>query len=336
MRLVILGIGLASLFPITQVRADCDAVLHAQYDKLQLTDEHHTSSELKAWYSSAEFKERFKKRAFAGGVGFGRFKLKADASDDEINKFQQDVANSTEESINEEQKLDFLQTKGLGSIVAAWMACKDLENTTSLVKADAVSSGPEVVITVHYTPVGNAEPATVQGEPIVLGLNPTGPQISSGAKLSNGAPVQAKFEVIPGYPSPYFTLTTDRGTARVPVSPYTPVDVQALISELNSVKQSKATLESNLNARTAELAAAKGDLAKANALIAKSGVPVKAGDGAAIWLPCGNKRIWVRDAGWNPSGLSVGNDPSVIGLDLLAPSPHQHPVIVSAPGAPHY
>jgi hypothetical protein len=336
MRLVSFGIGLATLFSIAQVcGADCDGVLHAQYDKLQVTDEHQASSALKAWYSSSEFREVFKKRSFAGGVGYGKFKLKADASNEEIDKFQQDVANSTDESVSEEQKIDFLQTKGLGAVVAAWVACKGLESTPSLVQADAISSGPDVVITVRYTPVGNAEPATVKGEPIVLGLKPAGPQIATGAILNNGAPVQAKFEVIAGYPSPYFTLATDRGTARVPVPPYIPVDVPALTAELQSVKNSKAVLQNNLNARTAELAAANGDLAKAHALIAKSGIPVRAGDGAAIWLPCGDKRIWVQDAAWNPSGLTVGNDPSVINLDLLAPSPHKHPVIVSGPAGQH-
>ena len=344
--LTLVVITLANIQALARGDDDCQALLQAKYDVLHLSTDSSASQTLKSWYTSAEFKEWYKKTGFGGSVGYGGFTLGANSSDEAIDQFQHSVASATDISVSEQQKLEFLQTKGLEAVVNAYLDCVKLKARPEIIQSSVDSTGPEVAITITYRHIpGTATETTISSDPILFGLTPRGDAVFKKGVAIPESGIQASFAVTEGYPSPLLSFVTPYGMVTVKVPMHIPekmpsleaqrmearfADVQQQLknSQAENVKLQEENAKLQADAKTAQ-----NELDTANHFLDLSGKSYRIHGDPGIYLVCGRSKIWVKDNGFDSHGLGVPELPELATIPLLdgdGPTRHR-PAVVAVP-----
>jgi hypothetical protein len=290
---------------------DCEQLLKLQYEQQQIDTDHEAAATLKSWYTSKEFREMYSQNKGGISVAWGGVSLGLNASDEEVQKFQKAISETQDVAVSQQDRLHFLRTKGLESIVTAYIHCKELQSTATEIRASVqpVTPSKEIIVTLTFhSPTGPPREAKIMAEPILLGLKEKGhSNILNGAVISSNQGLIGSYAVEENYPAPVLSVATDYGVVNVPISRFAPEkeDLEKRLADALDQLAQKAKIIGELQRQVDQIPVLQSKLAAAEKWVDMGGMPFHITGDAAIWMVIGKSRAWCMDMRWDPRELGV-------------------------------
>jgi hypothetical protein len=118
-------------------------------------------------------------------ISYAGVSLGVNANDDDMQKFQKEISAKQDFAVSRDDRFQFMRTKGLESILNAYLDCRARDGNTPVIPS-IEPSGPAktVIVTLQFhSPLNPVQQAKIVAEPITLGLIKT----STSSKFSKDA-----------------------------------------------------------------------------------------------------------------------------------------------------